>query len=197
MRDTAPYRQVLTHGFTVDAQGRKMSKSVGNVVAPQSVMNELGADVLRLWVASTDFSGEMSVSDEILRRTSDSYRRIRNTARYLLANLDGFDPGTQAVANEDLLELDRWVLSRAASLQREIRDDYCQYRMHMVYQRLHNFCVTELGAFYLDVIKDRIYTCHADSLPRRSAQTAIYGVIQALVRWIAGRCGLASAGLRR
>ena len=181
----APYKRVLTHGFTVDAQGRKMSKSVGNVVAPQSVMNQLGADVLRLWVASVDFSAEMSVSDEILRRTSDSYRRIRNTARYLLANLDGFDVEQDLLPPEQLLELDRWVLRRAADLQREIRADYEACRFHQIYQKLHNFCVTELGAFYLDVIKDRIYTCPRTSQVRRSAQTAIFHVAHALVRWIA------------
>ena len=185
MRDEAPYRAVLTHGFTVDAQGRKMSKSVGNVVAPQSVMNDLGADVLRLWVASVDFSAEMSVSTEILNRTSDSYRRIRNTARYLLSNLDGFEPQRDLLPTDQMLALDRWILARTALLQKEIREDYRQYRFHMVYQRLHNFCVSELGAFYLDVIKDRIYTCRTDSAPRRSAQTAIFGVVQALVRWIA------------
>ena len=184
IKDSAPYKAVLTHGFTVDAQGKKMSKSLGNVVAPQSVMNQLGADVLRLWVASTDFSGEMSVSDEILKRTSDSYRRIRNTARYLLANLDGFEPGESLLSTEELLDLDRWVLDRANQLQTEIIADYQAYRLHTIYQKLHNFCVTDLGAFYLDIIKDRIYTCPTDSQARRSAQTAIYHIAQALVRWI-------------
>lgn len=181
----APYRAVLTHGFTVDAQGRKMSKSVGNVVSPQKVVNELGADVLRLWVAATDFSGEMSVSDEILKRTADSYRRIRNTARFLLSNLDGFDPATHSVAVDDMVALDRWVMDRAAQLQDEIVALYHDYNFHMIYQKLHNFCVNELGGFYLDIIKDRIYTCGTDSLPRRSAQTAIHQVAEAFVRWIA------------
>ena len=185
INDAAPYKAVLTHGFVVDAEGKKMSKSLGNVMAPQAVMNQLGADVLRLWVASTDSSSEMSVSDEILRRTSDSYRRIRNTARYLLANLDGFDPAGAMVLDEDLLELDRWILDRAASLQQEIIGDYKEYRFHSIYQKLHNFCVGDLGAFYLDVIKDRIYTCPTDSLARKSAQTAIFYIAQALVRWIA------------
>ncbi len=181
----APYRAVLTHGFTVDADGRKMSKSLGNVVAPQSVMNQLGADVLRLWVAATDFSGEMTVSDEILRRTSDSYRRIRNTARYLLANLDGFNLPTDSVAPEQMVELDTWVLERSRELQQQILRDYQDYRFHLIYQRLHNFCINELGGFYLDVIKDRIYTGARQSLARRSAQTAIYHLAQAFVRWIA------------
>jgi isoleucyl-tRNA synthetase len=185
INDAAPYRQVLTHGFTVDADGRKMSKSLGNVVAPQSVMNHLGADVLRLWVAATDFSGEMTVSDEILKRTSDSYRRIRNTARYLLSNLDGFDLPTDAVEVDQLLELDAWILERSAELQQQIVSDYQNYRFHLIYQRLHNFCVNELGGFYLDVIKDRIYTCPTKSLARRSAQTVIYHLAQAFVRWIA------------
>ena len=181
----APYEQVLTHGFVVDAQGKKMSKSLGNVVAPQSVMNQLGADVLRLWVASTDSSGEISVSDEILKRTSDSYRRIRNTARYLLANLDGFDPAESMLADDKLLALDRWVLDRANKLQKEIIADYDEYRFHSIYQKLHNFCVADLGAFYLDIIKDRIYTCPTQSTARKSAQTAIYHIANALVRWIA------------
>jgi isoleucyl-tRNA synthetase len=181
----APYRAVLTHGFTVDAQGRKMSKSVGNVVSPQKVVNQLGADVLRLWVAATDFSGEMSVSDEILKRTADSYRRIRNTARFFLSNLDGFDPDRDSVAAADMLWLDRWAMDRTARLQEEIVALYDSYNFHMIYQRLHNFCVGDMGGFYLDIIKDRIYTCGTDSLPRRSAQTAIYHVVEAFVRWIA------------
>ena len=185
MHGVAPYRSVLTHGFTVDAQGRKMSKSLGNVVSPQKVVNALGADILRLWVASTDYRGEMSVSDEILKRTSDAYRRIRNTARFLLANIDGFDPASDAVAWAELLDLDRWILLRAAALQRELRAAYAQYEFHLVYQKVHNFCAGELGAFYLDIIKDRQYTTQADSRARRSAQTAMHQVVEALARWIA------------
>jgi isoleucyl-tRNA synthetase len=181
----APYKQVLTHGFTVDAQGRKMSKSVGNVVAPQKVMDELGADVLRLWVAATDFSGEMTVSDEILKRTADSYRRIRNTARFLLSNLNQFDPALHLVKPEDMLALDRWAVERTAQLQTEIIDAYNRYQLHLIYQKLHNFCVVDLGGFYLDIIKDRQYTCKADSLPRRSCQTALFHIIEALTRWLA------------
>ena len=185
MNGSAPYKGVLTHGFTVDAEGRKMSKSLGNVVAPQQVINELGADVLRLWVASADFSGEMTVSDEILKRTADSYRRIRNTVRYMLSNLEGFDPATDCVPLADMLALDRWAVDRAAGLQDEIIHLGNEYNFHLVYQKLHNFCSTDMGGFYVDIIKDRQYTCQTDSLARRSAQTALYHIAEALVRWIA------------
>ncbi|TCO80280.1 isoleucyl-tRNA synthetase [Plasticicumulans lactativorans] len=188
MRGVAPYKGLLTHGFTVDAQGRKMSKSVGNVIAPQEVIKELGADVLRLWVAATDYRGEMTVSKEILRRMSDSYRRIRNTARFLLANLNGFDPATDALAPAALLPLDRWAVDRAARLDRDVREAYDKYLFHVIYQKVHNFCSVDLGSFYLDVIKDRQYTCARDSRARRSAQTALYHVLEALVRWIAPIC---------
>ncbi|WP_071873204.1 isoleucine--tRNA ligase [Atopomonas hussainii] len=181
----APYKQVLTHGFTVDQDGRKMSKSLGNVVAPQAVMDKLGADILRLWVASTDYSAEMAVSDQILTRTADSYRRIRNTARFLLANLNGFDPVKDLLPNEELLDLDRWAVARAAELQAEILEAYSNYRFLVVYQKVHNFCVQELGGFYLDIIKDRQYTTQANSRARRSCQTALYHIIEALVRWVA------------
>jgi len=185
MNGNAPYKQVLTHGFTVDAEGRKMSKSLGNVVSPQKVVNELGADVLRLWVAATDFSGEMTVSDEILKRTADSYRRIRNTARFLLSNLNAFDPQQHPVKPEDMLALDRWVVERTAQLQEEIIEAYNRYQFHLIYQKVHNFCAVDLGGFYLDIIKDRQYTCKADSLPRRSCQTALFHIVEALTRWIA------------
>jgi len=180
-----PYKGLLTHGFTVDAQGRKMSKSVGNVIAPQEVMDKLGADILRLWVASTDYSGEMAVSDEILKRTADVYRRIRNTARFLLANLNGFDPERDAIAFGDMLALDQWVVDRAAQLQTRIEEAYEEYRFLDVHQQVHTFCSRELGGFYLDVIKDRQYTTQADSLARRSCQTALYNVVEALARWVA------------
>ncbi|MDN3521496.1 isoleucine--tRNA ligase [Halomonas ramblicola] len=180
-----PYRGLLTHGFTVDAHGRKMSKSVGNVVAPQEVMDKLGADILRLWVASTDYAGEMAVSDEILKRTADVYRRIRNTSRFLLANLHGFEPSRDALAFDDLLALDRWVVDRAAQLQTRIETAYQEYRFLDVYQQVHGFCARELGGFYLDVIKDRQYTTQADSVARRSAQTALHRVVEALARWVA------------
>tara|TARA_R110002110_G_scaffold415765_2_gene655158 strand:- start:3649 stop:6453 length:2805 start_codon:yes stop_codon:yes gene_type:complete len=181
----APYKSVLTHGFTVDTDGRKMSKSLGNIIPPKSVMNDLGADILRLWVAATDYRGELTVSDEIFKRTADSYRRIRNTARFLLSNLNGFDPATDAVPFGELLSLDRWAIDRAARLQTEIADGYEEFQFHQIYQKLHNFCANDLGGFYLDVIKDRQYTCQADSLAQRSAQTAMYRIAEALVRWIA------------
>ncbi|MFZ5697382.1 MAG: isoleucine--tRNA ligase [Pseudomonadota bacterium] len=184
-KGVAPYKTVLTHGFTVDAQGRKMSKSLGNVVAPQEVMKTLGADIIRLWVAATDYRGEMTVSDEILKRIADSYRRIRNTSRYLLSNLNGFDPAVHSVADAQLLELDRWILGRAAALQNEIVAAYDDYNFHLIYQKVHNFCAVDLGGFYLDVIKDRQYTMQADSLGRRSVQTALFHIAEALVRWIA------------
>ena len=185
IRDAAPYKSVLTHGFTVDEQGRKMSKSIGNVIAPQEVWNDLGADILRLWVAATDYRGEMSVSKNILKQMADSYRRIRNTARFLLSNLNGFDPQRDAVAPDDMIALDRWAVGRADALQAELRELYDGYHFHLVYQRLHNFCGNELGGFYLDIIKDRQYTTPADSLARRSCQTALYHIAQALVRWMA------------
>jgi isoleucyl-tRNA synthetase len=181
----APYEQVLTHGFTVDAKGQKMSKSKGNVVAPQKVVSNLGADILRLWVASTDYRGEMTVSDEILKRTADAYRRIRNTARFLLANLAGFDPARDAIAAAELLPLDRWAVARAAELQQEVVQAYDDYEFHLIYQKVHNFCSVDLGAFYLDIIKDRQYTTQRDSLARRSAQTALYHIVEALTRWLA------------
>ena len=185
IRGEAPYRQVLTHGFTVDPQGRKMSKSLGNVIAPQEVMNELGADILRLWVSSTDYSGEMTVSQDILRQTADGYRRIRNTARFLLANLNGFDPAVNQVAPEDMLALDRWMLDRTRLVQEQINDAYENYSFLQVYQRVYGFCESTLGGFYLDIIKDRQYTTPKDSLARRSCQTALYHIAEALVRWIA------------
>ena len=185
MNGVAPYKQVLTHGFTVDGKGHKMSKSLGNVIAPQEVWNELGADILRLWIASTDYRGEMTVSKNIFKQVADSYRRIRNTARFLLSNLNGFDPAANAVAPDDMLALDRWAVARAAQLQDELRELYNGYQFHQVYQRLHNFCANELGGFYLDIIKDRQYTSRGDSVARRSCQTALYHIAQALARWMA------------
>lgn len=185
MKGKAPYRQVLTHGFTVDGQGRKMSKSIGNTVSPQDVMNKLGGDILRLWVASTDYSGEMAVSDEILKRSADSYRRIRNTARFLLANLNGFNPETDSVKPEEMVVLDRWAVGRAKAAQDDILASYENYDFHEVVQRLMQFCSVEMGSFYLDIIKDRQYTAKADGLARRSCQTALYYIAEALVRWMA------------
>lgn len=185
MNGSAPYKQVLTHGFAVDEKGLKMSKSIGNVIPPQKVMNDLGADVLRLWVAATDFSSDMSVSDTILNRTADSYRRIRNTVRYLLSNLPDFEPQTHLIALDDMVALDRWAVSRAQQFQAEICQHYDAYDLHLIYQKLHNFCVVDLGGFYLDITKDRVYTCAPNSAARRSAQSAQYHIAQALVRWIA------------
>ncbi|MGD8641927.1 MAG: isoleucine--tRNA ligase, partial [Gammaproteobacteria bacterium] len=185
MRNAAPYKAVLTHGFTVDAKGQKMSKSKGNVVAPQKVMNQLGADILRLWVAATDYRGEMSVSDEILKRTADAYRRMRNTARFLLGNLNGFDARRHMVGLDDMISLDRWAVERARQLQQDLLKAYDEYEFHLVYQRIHHFCSVDMGSFYLDVIKDRQYTTQADSLARRSAQSAMYHIVEALARWLA------------
>ncbi|SOB76624.1 Isoleucyl-tRNA synthetase [Marinobacter sp. LV10R510-11A] len=185
MNGVAPYKQVLTHGFTVDGKGLKMSKSLGNVIVPQEVMNELGADILRLWVSATDYSGEMTVSKDILRQTADGYRRIRNTSRFLLSNLTGFDPKQHAVAPEDMIALDRWMVDRALQLQNELHEDYQNYDFLRIYQKVYSFCEATLGGFYLDIIKDRQYTTQADSLARRSCQTALYQVAEALVRWIA------------
>jgi isoleucyl-tRNA synthetase len=181
----APYKELLTHGFVVDENGRKMSKSLGNVVAPQEVNDSLGADILRLWVSSTDYSAEMAVSKVILQRSADAYRRIRNTARFLLSNLSGFDPAQHLLPPEEMLALDRWAVDRALLLQREIIEAYDGYRFLNVYQKVHNFCVQELGGFYLDIIKDRQYTTAADSTARRSCQSALYHISEALVRWIA------------
>ncbi|ATA26638.1 isoleucine--tRNA ligase [Brenneria goodwinii] len=185
IKGKAPYRQVLTHGFTVDGQGRKMSKSIGNTISPQDVMNKLGGDILRLWIGSTDYSGEIAVSDEILKRSADAYRRIRNTARFLLANLNGFDPKTDRVKPEDMVVLDRWAVGCAQAAQEEITEAYDSYDFHRVVQRLMQFCSIEMGSFYLDIIKDRQYTAKSDSIARRSCQTALYHISEALVRWMA------------
>lgn len=185
MKGKAPYNQVLTHGFVVDGQGRKMSKSVGNVVAPKDVTNKLGADILRLWVASTDYTGEVAVSDEILKRSADAYRRIRNTARFFLANLNGFNPETDLVAPEEMVALDRWAVGRAMEAQEEIIKAYDEYNLHGVTQRLMQFCSVEMGSFYLDVIKDRQYTAKQGGHAQRSCQTALFYIVEALVRWMA------------
>ncbi|WP_110969575.1 isoleucine--tRNA ligase [Pseudomonas huaxiensis] len=181
----APYRELLTHGFTVDENGRKMSKSLGNTIEPQKVNDTLGADIMRLWVSATDYSGEMAVSDQILQRSADAYRRIRNTARFLLSNLSGFDPARDLLPAEDMLALDRWAVDRTLLLQRELEEHYSEYRFWNVYSKIHNFCVQELGGFYLDIIKDRQYTTGTNSVARRSCQTALYHISEALVRWIA------------
>lgn len=181
----APFKAVLTHGYVVDAQGRKMSKSLGNIVAPQEIIQQYGADILRLWVAMTDYRAEVHVSDEILKRTADMYRRLRNTARFLLANLNGFDLNKDQIPPDQMLALDRWIVETGQQLQTEIRDSYESYQFHVVCQKIHNFCAVELGGFYLDIIKDRQYTTQTNSVPRRSAQTAMYYLLQGLVRWLA------------
>jgi isoleucyl-tRNA synthetase len=180
-----PYKALLTHGFTVDGEGRKMSKSRGNVVVPQEVSGTLGAEILRLWVASTDYSGELSISSEILKRVVESYRRIRNTLRFLLANTSDFDPKAHGMAVSDLVEIDRYALAMTAAMQEQVIADFARYQFHLVAQRLQAFCSEDLGAFYLDVLKDRLYTCGADSKPRRSAQTALWHITHSLVRLMA------------
>ncbi|MFP4614764.1 MAG: isoleucine--tRNA ligase [Thiohalorhabdus sp.] len=184
-RGRAPYKGVLTHGFTVDAEGKKMSKSAGNVIAPQDVMERLGADILRLWVSAQDYSGDIRISDEILDQLAGAYRRIRNTGRFLLGNLAGFEPERDALAPDELLEMDRWILAEAAEVQREVARAYEEYAFHRVYSRVHQFCAETLSSFYLDILKDRLYTMPAESRGRRSAQTAMHHVLEALVRWLA------------
>ena len=181
----APYKGVLTHGFTVDENGRKQSKSLGNVIEPQKVMSTLGADVLRLWVAATDYANEMALTDEILKRISESYRRMRNTVRFLLGNLAGFDPAVDALAPEQMVAIDRWALQRAATLHEEVADAYRKYEYHLIYQKIHNFCVVDLGGFYLDLLKDRLYTTPKKGVARRSAQTALFHIAESMVRWLA------------
>ncbi|GAB2735565.1 isoleucine--tRNA ligase [Melaminivora jejuensis] len=181
----APYRGLLTHGFTVDGQGKKMSKSLGNTVSPQEVSGKLGAEIIRLWCASTDYSGDLAIDDKILARVVDAYRRIRNTLRFLLANVSDFDPAADAVATQDLLEIDRWALARAAQFQAEVLAHYQVYEFHPVVAKLQLFCSEDLGGFYLDVLKDRLYTTAPKSLARRSAQTALYQITHAMLRWMA------------
>jgi len=185
MDGRAPYEALLTHGFVVDAKGHKMSKSKGNVIAPQKVSDTLGAEILRLWVAATDYSGELSISDEILKRVVESYRRIRNTLRFLLANTADFDPVAHALPTTDWLEIDRYALALTRKLQAGITADYEGYEFHKVVQALQNFCSEDLGAFYLDILKDRLYTAAADSRARRSAQNALHHILQTLTRLMA------------
>lgn len=183
--DRAPYRGLLTHGFATDGQGRKMSKSLGNTVEPQSVTSKLGAEIVRLWVASTDYSGDLNIDDKILARVVDAYRRIRNTLRFLLANVSDFDPAKDAVPLDQMLEIDRYALSRAAQFQAEVLAHYAVYEFHPVVSKLQVYCSEDLGAFYLDVLKDRLYTTAPGSLARRSAQTALHQITHAMLRWMA------------
>ncbi|HNJ82057.1 MAG TPA: class I tRNA ligase family protein, partial [Piscinibacter sp.] len=183
--DRAPYRGLLTHGFTVDSQGRKMSKSLGNGIEPQKVSSTLGAEIIRLWVAASDYSGDIAGDDKILARVVDAYRRIRNTLRFLLANTSDFDPAKDAVPAAQMFEIDRWALARAAQFQAEVLAHYEVYEFHPVVAKLQVFCSEDLGAFYLDVLKDRLYTTAPKSLARRSAQTALWQITQAMLRWMA------------
>ena len=185
MYDGAPYKGLLTHGFTVDGKGRKMSKSEGNVVAPQAVSGKLGAEIIRLWCASTDYSGDLAIDDKILARVVDAYRRIRNTLRFLMANVSDFDPATDAVPFEQMLEIDRYALSRASQLQADILAHYEVYEFHPVVSKLQIYCSEDLGSFYLDILKDRLYTTGPKSLARRSAQTALHQITHAMLRWMA------------
>jgi isoleucyl-tRNA synthetase len=183
--DRAPYRGLLTHGFATDGQGRKMSKSLGNTVEPQTITSKMGAEIVRLWVASTDYSGDLNIDDKILARVVDAYRRIRNTLRFLLANVSDFDPATDTVPDDQLLEIDRFALARAAQLQADIRAHFDAYEFHPVVSKLQVYCSEDLGAFYLDVLKDRLYTTAPKSLARRSAQTALYRITHGMLRWMA------------
>ncbi len=181
----APYRGLLTHGFTVDGQGRKMSKSLGNTVAPQEISSKMGAEIIRLWAASTDYSGDLGIDDKILARVVDGYRRIRNTLRFLLANTSDFNPAIDAVPLSELLEIDRFALARAAQLQTDILAHYQRYEFHPVVAKLQVYCSEDLGAFYLDILKDRLYTSAPNSHARRAAQTALWHITQAMLRWMA------------
>jgi len=181
----APYAALLTHGFVVDGQGYKMSKSKGNVIAPQKIADTLGADILRLWVASTDYSGELSISDEILKRTVETYRRIRNTLRFLLANLADFNPAADTLPLAEWVEIDRYMLAYTAELQNDLLGFYERYEFHQAIARLHHFCSEDMGGFYLDILKDRLYTSMANGIPRRSAQNALYHIVHSLVRLFA------------
>jgi isoleucyl-tRNA synthetase len=183
--DRAPYKGLLTHGFATDGQGRKMSKSLGNVVAPQEITDKMGAEIVRLWVASTDYSGDLNIDDKILARVVDAYRRIRNTLRFLLANVSDFDPAKDALSDADLLEIDRFALSRAAQMQADILAHFKVYEFHPVVSKLQIYCSEDLGAFYLDVLKDRLYTNAPKSLARRSAQTVLYRITHAMLRLMA------------
>jgi isoleucyl-tRNA synthetase len=185
MDGRAPYDALLTHGFVVDGAGRKMSKSRGNVIVPQKVAGTLGAEILRLWVGATDYSGELSISDEILKRVVESYRRIRNTLRFLLANLADFDPARHGLPIGEWLEIDRYAVALASEFQSELVAHYGRYEFHLVAQKLQNFSSEDLGAFYLDILKDRLYTAPADSRARRAAQNALWQVTQSLLRLMA------------
>ena len=185
MKGSAPYKTALTHGFVVDADGNKMSKSKGNVIAPQKIINSMGAEIIRLWVAATDYRNEMTISDEIIKRTTDAYRRMRNTNRFLLGNLDGFDPVTDSIAISELVEIDAWAIARCQELDEIVKKAYEEFSFHHVYQAVLQFCVNDMGGFYLDILKDRLYTTPSTGKARRSAQTAMHHVLESLTRWMA------------
>lgn len=185
IRNASPYKEVLTHGYVVDGKGYKMSKSVGNTISPTEVINKMGADVLRLWAAATDHTGDVKFSDEIIKRSADAYRRIRNTARFLLSNLNDFDPTKDCLPEGELLALDRWAIHATQELQEKIVAAYDRFHFQHIYQLIHNFCTVEMGSFYLDIIKDRQYTSCTSGSPRRSSQTAMYHILEAFVRWLA------------
>ena len=184
-RDRAPYKAVLTHGFVLDKDGRPMSKSMGNIIAPEEIIRKYGAEIIRLWVAATDYRDDIRLSQETLQRLSDAYRRIRNTARYLLSNLEGFNPATDMVADEELLELDRWALSRLSRLVEKVADAYNKYEFHVIYHAVHTYCGVDLSAFYLDILKDRLYTSPKQSTDYRSARSTMYQIVDALTRMLA------------
>ncbi len=184
-RGRAPYREVLTHGFFVDGEGKKMSKSLGNVIAPQQVIDEYGAEVLRLWVAAEDYREDIRISPEILKRQSEAYRRIRNTARFILGNLSDFDPKKDMVAPSELLEIDRYILVKFTRLAERVIEAYRSFDFHVIYHGIHNFCATSLSAFYLDILKDRLYTEAPNSKKRRAAQSAMYTILDGMTRLMA------------
>ena len=184
-RGKAPYKAVLTHGYVVDEQGRKMSKSVGNIVAPKEVIQKYGAEILRLWVSASDYRDDVRISDKFLKQMTDAYRRIRNTCRFILGNLADFDPGKDKVDTSDMTELDRFILHRLQGLIRRVEKAYQDHEFHAIYHSLYNFCTLDLSAFYLDVLKDRLYTSMADDPARRSAQTAVLAILEAMVRMMA------------
>jgi isoleucyl-tRNA synthetase len=184
-RGVAPYKNVLTHGFVVDGSGRKMSKSVGNVVAPEEVIKKYGAEILRLWVAAQDYRDDIRISQEILTRLSEAYRRIRNTCKYILGNLSDFDPAAHSVAPEKMAEIDRWALHQLELLKEKVISSYGECEFHVLYHAVNGFCTVEMSAFYLDILKDRVYTSRQDSLERRSAQTVMYRILDTLLRLVA------------
>ncbi len=197
LRDQAPFKTVLTHGYVVDGKGKKMSKSIGNVVQAHEVVQKLGADVLRLWVSASDYRDDINFSDEILNRSVDTYRRLRNTARFLLSNLFDFDPAVHLVHTDKLVALDYWAINHTRELQARIIEAYDRYQFQHIYQLIHNFCSVELGSFYLDIIKDRQYTSKTEGVPRRSAQTAMFHILEALVRWLAPLCSFTAEEIWR